>query len=261
MYIICFFRFLLSLLFPPRCRCCRTLQNVFVRPAPDVLCPSCLAAWRVYKEQRCTSCSLPSVNCRCVPKALRLAGCEALVSCAPYHSQGRSIVKRLILLCKTKRDRALFFFFARDLSVSLLATLSATNALITWVPRRLSAHLQYGHDQAKELAYALSGQTELTCRATLVRRGNAEQKLAASATVRAANAAHSYFIRRRARVQGKTVVLVDDVCTTGQTLAACCRVLYEAGAARVICVTVAKTPYEHDESKPFLTSELDPLRK
>ena len=44
-----------------------------------------------------------------------------------------------------------------------------------------------------------------------------------------------------AEIAGKRILLVDDICTTGATLAECGRVLRDAGAAAVVCVTVART--------------------
>ena len=41
-------------------------------------------------------------------------------------------------------------------------------------------------------------------------------------------------------VEGKRVLLIDDVITTGSTLAACAAVLRQAGAADVVCVTAAR---------------------
>jgi ComF family protein len=58
--------------------------------------------------------------------------------------------------------------------------------------------------------------------------------------------------QRRANVQGafaaearlvadRTVILVDDVMTTGATLSSCARALFQAGAARILCLTLART--------------------
>ena len=50
----------------------------------------------------------------------------------------------------------------------------------------------------------------------------------------------AFAVRRRAAVAGRTVILVDDVLTTGATALACARRLEEAGAREVRLLTVAR---------------------
>ncbi|MEG2679749.1 MAG: phosphoribosyltransferase family protein [Oscillospiraceae bacterium] len=49
-----------------------------------------------------------------------------------------------------------------------------------------------------------------------------------------------YQIAAGADVEGKRILLVDDVITTGSTLSECARILRTAGAAEVCCVTLAR---------------------
>jgi predicted amidophosphoribosyltransferase len=104
-----------------------------------------------------------------------------------------------------------------------------------------------GYNQAELLARALSRRIGIECDMTLLARrrdrmlrrsqGRATQSLlpksARAANVRGAFAASS-------RVKGKSILIVDDICTTGETLRACAVTLRRAGAARVCAVAVAK---------------------
>jgi predicted amidophosphoribosyltransferase len=54
------------------------------------------------------------------------------------------------------------------------------------------------------------------------------------------NVRDAFAVTRPERIRGHTVVLIDDVSTTGATLDACARVLRRAGATEVRAVTVAK---------------------
>ena len=96
-----------------------------------------------------------------------------------------------------------------------------------------------GYNQADLLARALSRRIGIRCDMTLLtrRRERATQsqlpKRDRAANVRGAFAASS-------RVKGKSILIVDDICTTGETLRACAAALHDAGATRVCAVAVAK---------------------
>ena len=77
--------------------------------------------------------------------------------------------------------------------------------------------------------------------ALLRRKKNTRQQKQLTAAERERNAAKSFEIDQGACVAGKTVVLVDDICTTGSSLAGCTTLLLEAGAKRVFCAVIAKT--------------------
>lgn len=56
---------------------------------------------------------------------------------------------------------------------------------------------------------------------------------------RKSNVLGAYKVKNEKLVQGKVILLVDDVCTTGSTLNECAKTLKKAGAKKVIAVTVA----------------------
>ncbi len=161
-----------------------------------------------------------------------------------YRPGERAATNQLILRCKENCDRPLFRFLAKE-----LAQLHTPDAetLISFVPRRLSAVRAIGHDHAHELARAFAACNGTHERVLLARNPNAtvEQKTL-SAAERAANAADSYLPLPNTanEVRGKTVFLIDDVCTTGSSLSSCVAILQEAGAERVICAVIAKTERE-----------------
>lgn len=122
--------------------------------------------------------------------------------------------------------------------------------VVTWVPvsrRRLRSR---GYDQARLLA-------ESACRLWEVRPEQLLQKITdnpaqsglTEEAARRANVLGVYEAAEPERIQGCRILLVDDICTTGATLAECARVLREAGAADVVCAAAALTPLERDSGK------------
>jgi predicted amidophosphoribosyltransferase len=106
--------------------------------------------------------------------------------------------------------------------------------LVTWAPTAGARHRARGFDQAELLARALARRWSLPCRPLLRRRGGPAQSGASAAARRA----HPGFT-----VVGRVppeVVLVDDVVTTGATLAAAAGALRSAGAQAVHGVVIAR---------------------
>lgn len=229
-----------NLLFPPACVGCGELLEPFAQTS-TVFCPLCRAAW----ETAVTEAVLQSAQ----------DAARGLVYLTFYHS-GRTdgIPERLIYHIKHRGDRRTFDFVAERLAPRLteaaatLPTREPTGEdkplLFTYPPRRRSAVRKDGFDQAKELSRALAAACEGEL-ATLIhrtRKGRAEQK-SLDAQGRAENATSAYVLSPKAAevVADRTVVICDDLCTTGATLNRCAELLVEAGARSVILCTVART--------------------
>lgn len=92
-----------------------------------------------------------------------------------------------------------------------------------------------GFDPAAEIAAALCRRTELPLSVCLARRGGGRQV----GKRRAERIGHPPLIHARGQVPG-SVLLVDDVLTTGATLSACAQALRRAGAVRVVGITFTR---------------------
>ena len=113
---------------------------------------------------------------------------------------------------------------------------------ITWVPLSRRRLRKRGYDQAELLAKLIAkhlGQRPVRLLKKL--RDTPPQSQTGSAEKRRANIAGAYACLRPERVQGKRILLVDDIVTTGATLSEAARVLKKAGAKEVICATLARS--------------------
>ena len=113
---------------------------------------------------------------------------------------------------------------------------------VTWVPVSRKRLKKRGYDQSELLAYAACRCWD-TKPVRLLNKtvDNAVQSEIHDAAARRANVLGVYEAVNPEQIRGKRILLIDDICTTGATLAECIRVLKDAGAEDVMCAAVAHT--------------------
>jgi len=107
------------------------------------------------------------------------------------------------------------------------------------VPMSRAKERKRGYNQAERLARALGRRTNIACALLLTKRGERATQSLLQRAERAKNVRGAFQASPRAH--GKAILLVDDICTTGETLRSCASELLRAGATSVAAVTVAKT--------------------
>ena len=115
--------------------------------------------------------------------------------------------------------------------------------LVVPVPVHVDRARERGYDQAVLLAEVVARQLRLPCAPMLVRERRTVAQFELDRHHRRSNVAGAFRLRSAAiqtAVVGRWVILVDDVTTTGSTLAACADVLVAAGALAVSGLTIAR---------------------
>lgn len=214
-------RILLDLLLPPRCPGCDV--------EGAVLCGSCTAPlYRRLDEPPGTPLGLPVT----LP-----AGLLQLEWCATYSGPVRAALQ------------ALKYRGERRLSEPLGAALAARwvragrgGELVTWVPVHPTRRRERGFDQAEDLARRMAVHASLPSLGCLERRQQTTAQHALGRQERQANIAEAFLTRQDSAevVRGRWIVLVDDIVTTGATMAGCATALSAAGAAAVSAIAVAR---------------------
>jgi ComF family protein len=124
--------------------------------------------------------------------------------------------------------------------------------LVVPVPLHPARLAERGYNQAALLGAAAASELGAPLAATALRRTrHTPQQARLDRARRLENVARAFQVRDPGRVRGRRVVLVDDVTTTGATLAACAEALRAAGAASVQALVVARVEQGAEDDAPL----------
>jgi len=232
---------LLDLLFPPRCVGCRRAGSLLcdhcaqtVRPLAPPLCPRC--------GQPQQMASLCRVCARLEQNPLTMArGCAAHAGVlrAAIHALKYDNEPRLAPLL----GRYLVAGFAGAEWDSVRGRIDA----IAPVPLHERRQAQRGYNQSELLARHLALATEIPLQLTwLTRTRDTQPQVGKNASERQINVADSFHASQACT--GHTLLLVDDVYTTGATIRACAQAALQAGARAFYAITLARPLLDDDLS-------------
>ena len=215
--------FCLELLFPPRCIFCGKIV------APGT---------KIYAGCAGEIAPINSVRCMKPPGKGKAMKCAVL-----YSYQDR--VRQSIIRFKFYGEKAYAEFYADRLAELVRKRLDPSGFdLVTAVPISEKRKKLRGFNQSELLARPLARKLGLPYGECLLKiRDNPEQHRL-SREERLQNVRGMYRALRP-QTQGKRILLVDDIVTTGSTLLECAGTLYSGGAEAVACTAVAQVGKEH----------------
>ena len=236
----------MGLLYPRVCQICRTES---VRQEEGYVCERCRTKWgggiRWIEPPVCYRCGQPYPGMITVP--FRCWGCRDL-DLRFSRARAAVLATDLILevLHRYKYNRAVWFEpFLRSLWLSRVVPAAEEEQWdgIVPVPLHPVRERERGFNQAERLADWLSQETGIPVYRDAVRRVRytpSQTQLSRQERIRNVRGAFGPG-RRIDQVQGKRILVVDDVLTTGSTCSACAEVLRKAGAADVDVWTLARS--------------------
>ena len=216
----------------------------------SLLCPSCRQSLTDSMSEKCPLCGKSAVGCLCMTDGMDECGASALIKLGFYDARDReAALNRIILRLKDMPDRML----ARMLAPYALCTLtdflekngiSREETVFTYIPRSRSRAAETGTDQAKLLSRAIASEGGYGCIEVISRsKANSSAQKTLTASERKSNAKGVYSVKKGERIFGRTVVIVDDLVTTGSTMKECIRICSDAGARRIICLCIGRASF------------------
>lgn len=241
-----------NLLFPPKCSNCGELLKIEIdKKVYTTLCPSCRIHYENEKQRECAFCGLSMKFCRCMPKNMEKAQCSGLLKLISYRSKDESFpIRQFVYSVKRHDDRAYFGFIAEQMREILIVEMRAEDlnpkdCVITFLPRAPKNKAEHGFDQGMSLAKALSDATGIKMVDCFKRKMFNEEQKSLNQFERRLNMRSAYEKRDvEAYIENKIVILVDDIVTTGASMAACARLAFSLGAYDVIGICIGLTEKE-----------------
>lgn len=226
--------------FPSFCELCFSLLEF---PNEKIVCHSCMESIKPHRFSFCVCCGrffdyLGELHL-CSHCQENLPPFSFHRSCGRY--QGK--LKDIILLYKYRKFRVL----GKELARFVCRTLGRDEELwrgleaIVPVPLHPKKHKKRGFNQSKIIAEELAKEKGVEfIEKTLVKIKNTPPQTSLVRAEREKNVRRTFRIIKTEKIEGKTVLLVDDVYTTGSTIRECCAVLKKGGAEEIRAITLAQ---------------------
>jgi ComF family protein len=232
---------LIDAIYPPRCLACHEATD-----AAHGLCPACWRETHFVTGSACTTCGAPLIgeaeigdhceNCEADPPAWDRGAAVFL-----YRDAGR----RMVLAFKHGDRLDMVGPFAGWMAHAGAPLLNDADLFVP-VPLHWRRLFTRRYNQSAELARALSRRTGIPAAMNVLTRQRftpPQQRLGRTERLANQSGAFQVPVERARQVADRRIILIDDVLTTGATLAACTTALRAAGAAEVRILVLARVAF------------------
>lgn len=234
-----------DVIFPPQCLGCAEILHP---QKGKLFCPVCKEKIRFITGDICPVCGTIFPDS---PAKSHL--CGNCLGNKTYFSCARAVVSYETIILHAIHQ----FKYGNNISVgawlaSFMADFSFPDvdfteySLMIPVPLHIKRLRQRGFNQALILARAIGKKWQIPVNFSLLKRHKfTETQTGMNKTERKQNIKGAFEVRAKENITGKNIIIVDDVYTTGATVNECAKTLLNAGAQKVIVLTLARVLHNY----------------
>lgn len=222
---------IISLILPDRCCLCG-------KPVlySSEVCRECRKSAEVIRYPKCKSCGKSKNDCQCKGRANFYTAVTA-----PFAYKG--LVREGIKRWKYGGASRSTDFFAKTVAAAVkkdfISDKGAAFDFITFVPQTENEEKQRGYNQSEKLAESIGKYLKLPVFGAMRKITETKRQHDLPRHLKSGNVFGVFDCRRNINLDGKVILLIDDIKTSGSTLNECAKMLLLGGAAEVYCAAAA----------------------
>lgn len=201
----------------------------------DEFCPRCAPFMKRINTPTCVACGKSKKRCPTQRKKMNYD-----FICAPFYYRGaiREGLKRFKF---SNRQNSASFFADEMVKFLQKEHPDVKFDYVTFVPMTAKQIEKRGFNQSQLLAQRVAEKLNIECRTDiLIKLYEIEPQHNLSAMYRQGNVAGVFDVENRELIKGKSILIIDDIKTTGYTLNECAKMLkqYDAGTVGCLCTAI-----------------------
>lgn len=226
----------------PKCVACREPLDY----GQNAFCLKCSAEFEEIKTRNCSRCAKKLSSCSCSNAYLESHFVHSVIKCFRYLIREETNVANALIFSLKKDNRSdVLELCKREMVAAIRNSIDTPESYIfTNIPRRRAAIIEHGIDHSALLAKAVAEEIG----AEYISIFNSKSKKPQKSLERAERLKNAEFkLLKEIDLTGKSVIIVDDIITTGASMAMAAALLRSLGARNIVAATLAiayKDKYE-----------------
>ncbi len=230
----------------PKCVSCRELLDY----GQNAFCPKCSAEFEEIKTRNCSRCAKKLSECSCSNLYLESHFVRRVIKSFRYLiRENTNAANALIFSLKKDNRKDVLDLCAIEMSSAIRNSIDSPERYVfTNIPRRRAAIVQHGIDHSELLAKAVARELGAEY-IPLLRSCSKKPQKTLEREERLKNA--EFVLTKEIDLTGRSVIIVDDIITTGASMGAAAALVRSLGAKNIVAATLAIAYKDNYETADF----------